>query len=101
MRRKAIRRGALFYADLDPVIGSEQGGTRPILILQNDVGNYFSPTVVAAAITSRRDKTTFLPMFCWRMCRALPLPPCCCWSRYGRLTAGDCGDISGRSARKK
>lgn len=47
----------LFYADLDPVIGSEQGGTRPILILQNDVGNYFSPTVVAAAITSRRDKT--------------------------------------------
>ena len=41
MRRKAIRRGALFYADLDPVIGSEQGGTRPILILQNDVGNYF------------------------------------------------------------
>ena len=57
MRRKAIRRGALFYADLDPVIGSEQGGTRPILILQNDVGNYFSPTVVAAAITSRRDKT--------------------------------------------
>lgn len=56
MRRKAIRRGALFYADLDPVVGSEQGGTRPILILQNDVGNYFSPTVVAA-ITSRRDKT--------------------------------------------
>lgn len=57
MRRKAIRRGALFYADLDPVVGSEQGGTRPILILQNDVGNYFSPTVVAAAITSRRNKT--------------------------------------------
>ena len=56
MRQKAIRRGALFYADLDPVVGSEQGGTRPILILQNDVGNYFSPTVVAA-ITSRRDKT--------------------------------------------
>ena len=57
MRRKAIRRGALFYADLDPVVGSEQGGTRPILILQNDVGNYFSPPVVAAALTSRRDKT--------------------------------------------
>lgn len=56
MRRKPIRRGDLFYADLDPVIGSEQGGTRPILVLQNDVGNYFSPTVVAAAITSRRDK---------------------------------------------
>ena len=55
--RKAIRRGALFYADLDPVVGSEQGGTRPILILQNDVGNHFSPTVVAAAITSRKAKT--------------------------------------------
>ena len=44
MRQKAIRRGALFYADLDPVVGSEQGGMRPILILQNDVGNYFSPS---------------------------------------------------------
>lgn len=60
MRRKLIRRGALFYADLNPVIGSEQGGTRPVLILQNDVGNYFSPTVVAAAITSRRE-TNRLP----------------------------------------
>ena len=96
MRRKAIRRGALFYADLDPVIGSEQGGTRPILILQNDVGNYFSPTVVAAAITSRRDKT-HLPTHVLLE----DVPGCCCWSRYGRLTAGDCGDISGRSARKK
>lgn len=75
MRRKAIRRGALFYADLDPVIGSEQGGTRPILILQNDVGNYFSPTVVAAAITSRGIRPTFLPMFCWRMCRPCPYLP--------------------------
>lgn len=56
MRRKLIRRGALFYADLNPVVGSEQGGTRPVLILQNDVGNYYSPTMVAAAITSRRDK---------------------------------------------
>lgn len=46
MRQKAIRRGALFYADLDPVVGSEQGGMRPILILQNDVGNYFSPISV-------------------------------------------------------
>jgi len=58
MRRKAIRRGALFYADLNPVVGSEQGGTRPVLILQNDVGNHFSPTVVAAAITSRKAKNS-------------------------------------------
>ena len=94
MRRKAIRRGALFYADLDPVIGSEQGGTRPILILQNDVGNYFSPTVVAAAITSRRDKTHLPTHVLLEDVPGLALPPCCCWSRYGRLTAGDCGDIS-------
>lgn len=58
MRRKAIRRGALFYADLNPVVGSEQGGIRPVLILQNDVGNQFSPTVVAAAITSRKAKNS-------------------------------------------
>ena len=49
--RKAIRRGDLFYADLNPVVGSEQGGIRPVLVIQNDVGNHFSPTVVAAAIT--------------------------------------------------
>lgn len=54
--RKAIRRGDLFYADLNPVVGSEQGGIRPVLVIQNDVGNYFSPTVVAAAITSRKAK---------------------------------------------
>lgn len=52
-----IRRGDIYYADLSPVIGSEQGGIRPVLIVQNDVGNRFSPTVIAAAITSQRDKT--------------------------------------------
>ena len=56
--RKAIRRGDLFYADLNPVIGSEQGGIRPVLVIQNDVGNNFSPTVVAAAITSRKAKNS-------------------------------------------
>ena len=58
--RKAIRRGDLFYADLNPVVGSEQGGIRPVLIIQNDVGNHFSPTIVAAAITSRK-ATSSLP----------------------------------------
>ena len=53
---KEVKRGEVFYADLSPVVGSEQGGTRPVLILQNDVGNKFSPTVIAAAITSRQDK---------------------------------------------
>ena len=56
--RKANRRGDLFYADLNPVVGSEQGGIRPVLVIQNDVGNHFSPTVVAAAITSRKAKNS-------------------------------------------
>ena len=51
-----IRRGEIYYADLSPVVGSEQGGVRPVLIVQNDVGNRFSPTVIAAAITSQRAK---------------------------------------------
>ncbi|MCM1286085.1 MAG: type II toxin-antitoxin system PemK/MazF family toxin [Acetobacter sp.] len=53
-----IKRGEIYYADLSPVIGSEQGGVRPVLIVQNDVGNKFSPTVIAAAITSQRDKNS-------------------------------------------
>ena len=52
-----IKRGEIYYADLSPVIGSEQGGVRPVLIVQNDVGNRYSPTVIAAAITSQQDKT--------------------------------------------
>lgn len=52
-----VKRGDIYYADLSPVVGSEQGGMRPVLIVQNDVGNKFSPTVIAAAITSQRDKT--------------------------------------------
>jgi mRNA interferase MazF len=52
-----VRRGDIYYADLSPVIGSEQGGMRPVLIVQNDVGNRHSPTVIAAAITSKTDKS--------------------------------------------
>ena len=51
-----IRRGDMFYADLSPVVGSEQGGIRPVLIVQNDTGNKYSPTVIAAAITSQMNK---------------------------------------------
>lgn len=51
-----VKRGEIYYADLSPVVGSEQGGVRPVLIVQNDVGNRHSPTVIAAAITSRREK---------------------------------------------
>ncbi len=52
-----IKRGDIYYADLSPVVGSEQGGVRPVLIVQNDVGNKYSPTVIAAAITSQQFKT--------------------------------------------
>lgn len=52
----AIKRGDVFYADLNPVVGSEQGGVRPVLVIQNDIGNKYSPTVIVAAITSKIDK---------------------------------------------
>lgn len=51
-----IKRGELYYADLSPVVGSEQGGVRPVLIVQNDIGNKFSPTVIAVAVTSQINK---------------------------------------------
>ena len=51
-----MKRGDVFYADLRPVVGSEQGGVRPVLIIQNDVGNKYSPTVICAAITSKLNK---------------------------------------------
>jgi mRNA interferase MazF len=54
----SIKRGDIYYADLSPVVGSEQGGMRPVVIVQNDVGNKHSPTVIAAAITSQKDKTS-------------------------------------------
>ncbi len=52
-----VKRGEIYYADLSPVVGSEQGGIRPVLIVQNDVGNKHSPTVIAAAITSKQEKS--------------------------------------------
>ena len=51
-----VKRGELYFADLSPVIGSEQGGIRPVLVVQNDIGNKYSPTIIAAAITSKLDK---------------------------------------------
>lgn len=55
--RDTVKRGDIYYADLSPVVGSEQGGVRPVLIVQNDVGNRYSPTVIAAAITSQTEKS--------------------------------------------
>ncbi len=57
VKKVNVKRGDIFYADLSPVVGSEQGGLRPVLIVQNDVGNRHSPTVIAAAITSRMTKS--------------------------------------------
>ena len=51
-----VKRGDVFYADLSPVVGSEQGGVRPVLVIQNDVGNKYSPTIICAAITSQINK---------------------------------------------
>lgn len=52
-----VKRGELYYADLSPVVGSEQGGIRPVLVVQNDIGNKYSPTIIAAAVTSKIGKT--------------------------------------------
>ncbi|MBD5805594.1 type II toxin-antitoxin system PemK/MazF family toxin [Lactobacillus sp. 0.1XD8-4] len=56
MTKRKVKRGDIYYADLSPVVGSEQGGVRPVLILQNDVGNHYSPTVIIAAITAQMQK---------------------------------------------
>ena len=53
-----IRRGDIYYADLSPVLGSEQGGVRPVLVLQNDIGNKYSPTIIVSAITSQINRIT-------------------------------------------
>lgn len=55
--KRTIKRGDIYYAELNPVIGSEQGGTRPVLIISNDIGNKYSPTVIIAAITSKQTKS--------------------------------------------
>lgn len=64
--KHSIRRGDIFYADLSPVVGSEQGGIRPVLILQNDVGNRYSPTTIVCAITGKPKKyiPTHIPIGC-------------------------------------
>ena len=56
VKNLVVKRGDIYYADLSPIIGSEQGGVRPVLIIQNDVGNRHSPTIICAAITSRMNK---------------------------------------------
>ncbi len=67
-----VKRGDIFYADLSPVIGSEQGGVRPVIIIQNDVGNRYSPTVICAAVTSQINKAK-LPTHIEVDCKNYPL----------------------------
>ena len=69
----SVKRGDIFYADLSPVVGSEQGGVRPVLIVQNDTGNRHSPTVIAAAITSQTGKAR-LPTHIELSARSFGLP---------------------------
>lgn len=68
-----IKRGDIFYADLSPVIGSEQGGVRPVVVIQNDVGNKYSPTIIVAAITSQLNKAK-LPTHVNVEAKGVPLP---------------------------
>ncbi|MDE6181889.1 MAG: type II toxin-antitoxin system PemK/MazF family toxin [Eubacteriales bacterium] len=67
-----VKRGDIFYADLSPVIGSEQGGVRPVLVIQNDIGNRYSPTIICAAITSQINKAK-LPTHIEIECSKYPL----------------------------
>lgn len=69
---KQIERGDIYFANLEPVVGSEQGGERPVLVIQNNMGNKFSPTVVVAAITSRVNTKKVLPTHALLTCGSLP-----------------------------
>ena len=93
-----VHRGEVFYADLSPVVGSEQGGVRPVLIVQNEIGNRHSPTVIAAAITSRLDKTRLPTHINIRAAdTGLPRTAWCCWNRSARWISTVCGSAPGRS----
>ena len=92
-----VHRGEVFYADLSPVVGSEQGGIRPVLIIQNEIGNRHSPTVIAAAITSRQDKNRLPTHISVRA--ALPRTVWCCWNRSARWISAACGSARAASPR--
>lgn len=85
---RIIKRGDVFYAELNPVVGSEQGGTRPVLIISNNTGNRHSPTVIIAAITSRVHTKAKLPTHTSvKDFEGLIRTLLFCLSRYGRLTS--------------
>ena len=97
MEHKEVKRGEVFYADLSPVVGSEQGGVRPVLIVQNDVGNRHSPTVIAAAITSKQDKTNLPTHYGIKAGTGASRGTAwSCWNRCARWTSAVCGSGRGR-----
>lgn len=61
MEKRRIQRGDIYHADLNPVVGSEQGGVRPVLVIQNNTGNYYSPTVIVAAMSSKAEGKADIP----------------------------------------
>lgn len=86
-----VKRGDIYYADLSPVVGSEQGGMRPVLIVQNDTGNKHSPTVIAAAITSQTGKARLRPTSSlMRRVWDFPVTASYCLSRYAPSINPDC-----------
>ena len=91
MDNSVVKRGDIFYADLSPVVGSEQGGVRPVLIVQNDTGNRHSPTVIAAAITSQTGKRACHPHLPGRHELRLPKDSVSCWSRSAPWISAACG----------
>ena len=82
--RKAIRRGDLFYADLNPVVGSEQGGIRPVLVIQMMWGITLVLPLLQQPSPAEKRRTVCLPISYLRMCRGLRLPLCFCWNNCGQ-----------------
>ena len=81
-----VKRGELYYADLSPVVGSEQGGVRPVLIVQNNVGNKYSPTIIAAAVTSQLAKAKLPTHIELQANSVCPKTAWCFWSKSARST---------------
>ena len=96
-----VHRGEVFYADLSPVVGSEQGGVRPVLIVQNEIGNRHSPTVIAAATYIPAGQSPPATHINIRAAdTGLAKDSVCCWSRSARWISTACGSGPGRSRRK-
>ncbi len=92
---KQVKRGEIYYADLSPVVGSEQGGVRPVLVLQNDKGNQYSPTTIVAAVTSKTEKTE-LPTHVKISADGLKAPSIVLLEQLRTIDKARLGDYAGR-----